>query len=267
MIFYFSGTGNTLWAAEILCKSTGDRLVNMADAVEGDKTYTLEDGERIGFCFPVHGWRPPVLVREFIKGLDITNHAGHYCYAVCTAGDNIGETIDILRGDLRAKGIGIDCALSLIMPESYVGLPFMDVDTPDKERMKKEQAANVLKEFTPYIINKESRKGRLDIGRWPRINSRLIGGFFTRFLITDKHFHVDTQRCVKCGLCSGVCPVGNINGGKGQQPEWLHNGACLTCFSCYHHCPTHAIEFGGMTKHKGQYYFDKNKQTMKQKRT
>lgn len=260
MIFYFSGTGNTRWAARYICDATGDRMVDIADAINGNKTYTLGVDERIGFCFPVHGWRPPVLVREFIKGLDITNHAGHYCYAVCTAGDNIGETMDILRGDLKVKGMDIDSAFSLIMPESYVGLPFMDVDTPEKERQKKEQAAKALEEFTPYIIYRKSGIERLDIGRWPRINSRVIGGFFTRFLITDKPFRVDTRQCVQCGKCAEVCPVNDIKGGKGLIPEWQHNGMCLTCLSCYHHCPVHAIEFGNRTKKKGQYYFGKNKQ-------
>lgn len=123
MIFYLSGTGNTHWAASYICDATGDRMVNIADAIKGNNTYTLDKDERIGFCFPVHGWRPPVLVRRFIEDLNIVNPDGHFCYALCTAGDNIGETIDILRADLKKKGIKIDSAFSLIMPESYVGLP------------------------------------------------------------------------------------------------------------------------------------------------
>lgn len=260
MIFYFSGTGNTQWAAEYICKATNDRLINIADVINTDKTYTLEDGERLGFFFPVHGWRPPMLVRKFIKGLNIANHAGHYCYAICTAGDNIGESITIFRGDLKEKGIDLDCAFSLIMPESYIGLPFMDVDNPENERRKKHQAEYELKEYERYIINRRGGIEDLDTGRWPRINSRIIGGFFTKFLITDKPFHVNTQRCIECGKCSEVCPVNDIKGGKGMKPEWIHNGSCLTCFSCYHHCPVHAIEYGNRTKRKGQYYFDRNKQ-------
>ncbi|MFW5518323.1 MAG: ferredoxin, partial [Segatella copri] len=36
---------------------------------------------------------------------------------------------------------------------------------------------------------------------------------------------------------------------------WLHHKDCLTCFTCYHHCPHHAIEFGKQTRKKGQYFF------------
>lgn len=255
MIFYFSGTGNTRWAAQQLSKATHEQLVFIPDHATGEYAPELAPGERIGFCFPVHGWRPPVLVRDFISRLRLQAE-GHYTYALCTAGDNIGETIEILEKDLRQVGIVLDAAFSLLMPESYVGLPFMDVDTDAKEQEKKTQAAERLHEFTPHIINQVRGIRLLDKGRWPRINSRLLGGYFTRYLITDKPFHVNSNRCVKCGRCAAVCPVDNILGGRGEQPRWRHDGSCLTCFSCYHHCPKHAIEFGRRTQHKGQYYFN-----------
>ena len=258
MIFYFSGTGNTRWAAQVLSEATHEPLISMADHLAEPFTANLADGERIGFCFPVHGWRPPRLVRQFIGRLRL-QAAGHYVYAVCTAGDNIGETIDILEHDLQQSGMHLDAALSLIMPESYVGLPFMDVDTPTKEHNKKDEADKRLQAFMPTIIERQTGVRLLDKGHWPRINSRIIGGFFTHRLITDKPFHVETDRCTACGLCAKMCPVGDILGGPGRHPQWLHNGQCLTCFSCYHHCPKHAIEFGRRTQHKGQYFFDRHR--------
>ncbi len=255
MIFYFSGTGNTRWAAQQLSKATREQLIYIPNHPTGDISPELSEGERIGFCFPVHGWRPPMLVRKFISRLRLQS-AGHFTYALCTAGDNIGETIEILEKDLQQVDVRLDAAFSLIMPESYVGLPFMDVDTDGNEQAKKSQATERLREFTPLIVNRTKGVRRLDKGRWPRINSRIIGGFFTRHLITDKPFHVDGERCVKCGLCATVCPVHDILGGHGQMPQWRHDGSCLTCFTCYHHCPQHAIEFGRRTQKKGQYYFD-----------
>ena len=76
-----------------------------------------------------------------------------------------------------------------------------------------------------------------------------------KVLITDKRFHVEKDKCVKCGICANVCPVGDIKGGHGEYPEWLHHKDCLTCFTCYHHCPHHAIEFGHQTQKKGQYFY------------
>lgn len=264
MIFYFSGTGNTRWAAQKVAAATADRLVNIAEemlAAETDQasdpqfTYTLAQDERIGFFFPVHGWRPPRLVLDFLDRLHLINADSHYAYVVCTAGDNVGEAVSILEKRLQTMGIKIDSAISLIMPESYVGLPFMDVDTPAKEQCKKMEADNKLTRFIADIIECRSGVRDITIGHWPRINSRLIGSVFVKKLVTDRPFHVVADRCLHCGKCASVCPVANIHFEKGGEPSWLHNGKCLSCFACYHHCPTHAIEYGGRTKKKGQYYF------------
>ena len=263
MIFYFSATGNTKWAAIQLAKATGEKLVFIADAVaEEEYTYTLDEGERLGFAFPVHGWRPPKLVRDFVERLQISSPSIPYCYALCTAGDDIGLTIDYLNNSITSNNslatIGISevhSAFSLVMPETYVGLPFMDVDTKENELRKKAEAANKLKLISSHVVEYEKGVFLLDNSRWPRINSNVIGAFFEKHLITDKPFHVTEDKCVKCGICANVCPVNDIIGGHGKRPQWKHNGMCLTCFNCYHHCPHHAIEYGNRTKNKGQYHY------------
>ncbi len=275
MIFYFSGTGNTRWAAIQIGTATQERLINIADYsdyLSDDKAiepFALQEGERLGFVFPVHGWRVPRLVRSFIGKLRLETSGDAifpgrkpFCFAVCTAGDSIGKTIDILNKCLQAnsqlKAMGIshpDSAYSLIMPESYVGLPFMDVDPPKKEKRKKEKAAQQLKAICKDLRERKVGISHLTEGPLPWFFTKVVGGFFEHVLITDKRFHVEEERCVKCGICANVCPVGDIDGGKGKMPRWLHHKDCLTCFSCYHHCPRHAIEFGHQTQHKGQYYY------------
>ncbi len=149
MIFYLSGTGNTRWAAQKIAEATGDRLYCVTDLLVDEAEngarpqFQLQPGERLGFCFPVHGWRPPRVMRQWLATLML--HAeGRYVYALCTAGDTIGETMSILRSDLAARNIHLDAAASLIMPESYVGLPLMDVDKPERDRQKNSQSAERL---------------------------------------------------------------------------------------------------------------------------
>lgn len=253
MIFYLSCTGNTKWAAQHIAKATNEELIFIPDIINTECRFTLHKGERIGFCFPVHGWRVPKIVRAFIQKLTIENPT--YTYALCTAGDNIGETMDILQSDLSKRGLHVDSTFTLIMPESYVGLPFMNVDKPEKEKRKKDVAAQHLDEYIEIIIKNMKGEHHDILGTWPRLNSRILGGYFSNILITDKSFYVNSSKCVKCGICADVCPVKNIKGGLGLEPEWLHNNTCLTCFACYHHCPHHAIEYGKRTKNKGQYFF------------
>ena len=274
MIFYFSGTGNSKWAAKALALETDDTLVSIPKVINSDCSFTLKKDEHVGFVFPIHGWRIPRIVREFIDKLSLKTEQNeitsvkHYCFCMVTAGDSVGKAIERFQQLLKSVSVGKDLSLeavcSLVMPESYVGLPGMDVDTKEKELSKKKAASEQLKSFSNAVIRHLcADKGQpwgwehVKRGPAPAFFSGPVGGFFERFLITDKHFHVESSRCVKCGICANVCPVDDIKGGLGYEPEWLHNDKCLTCFSCYHHCPHHAIEYGKRTQTKGQYFFNK----------
>lgn len=286
MIFYFSGTGNTKWAASKLAAATREDLISIAPYMRADDSshnlaepFILKENERLGFVFPVHGWRVPKLVREFICKMKILREPSDptvenkakaddslrnrpFAYCVCTAGDSIGLTIENLNKvisqnpSLQALGITeVSSSYSLIMPESYIGLPFMDVDPKEREIRKKENAAQELAVVCEEIFDRKEGINRLVKGPIPWFFTKVVGGFFENVLITDKRFHVEKDRCVKCGICANVCPIGDIKGGHGEYPVWLHHKDCLTCFTCYHHCPHHAIEFGNQTQKKGQYYF------------
>ena len=290
MIFYFSGTGNTKWAASKLASATHEDLISIAPYMRADDSshtlaepFILKENERLGFVFPVHGWRVPKLVREFIGRMKVQREEPDaerntasaeskassasarnqpFAFCVCTAGDSIGLTIENLNEvisqnpSLQALGITkVSSSYSLIMPESYVGLPFMDVDPKEKEIWKKSKSAQKLAVICEEIFDRKEGVSRLVKGPIPWFFTKVVGGFFENVLITDKRFHVEKDKCVKCGICANVCPVGDIKGGHGEYPEWLHHKDCLTCFTCYHHCPHHAIEFGKQTQKKGQYYF------------
>ncbi len=255
MIFYFSGTGNTRWAAEFIARHTGERILSISDEIKTECRYTLSDDERIGICFPIHGWQPPRIVRDFIKKLSLPHSQSHYCYALCTCGDTVGDAITILNKDLSKKGLEAKSFFSLVMPESYVCLPFMYTDTKKREREKIEAAKEKLSIIVDVIRNRENGVDLLKKGPAPQIYSYMIGNFFNKYMITDKPFKVDEKTCIKCGKCTQICPTDNIIGGHGLLPEWKHEDSCTCCLACYHHCPVHAINYGNITKKRGQYFF------------
>lgn len=254
MVFYFSGTGNTRWVARQMADAIDEELLYIPDLIR-EKRYhfTLGEGERIGFCFPTHGWQPPRIVRDFIAKMTMERRkADTFCWALTTCGDNMGEAMTILNKDLAAKGLRAETLFSVTMPESYVCLPFMKTDTEEKEAKKIETA----KQRLPLIIRmiKERRLGivELEKGATPRLYSYIIGGYFNKRMVSDKKFTVDSEVCIQCGKCEKVCPVDNI---KGTPPAWIHNGRCTSCLACYHYCPVHAINFGSITRKRDQYYF------------
>lgn len=254
MIFYFSGTGNTKWAAEIISKATNEKLFAIADEINGECRYALSKGERIGFCFPVHGWQPPRIVRDFISKIEFSNISDNYVYALCTCGDTVGDAMGILKKDINKKGWHLHSVFSIIMPESYVCLPFMYTDTKEKEREKIDTAKYDLVSICDNISNKLVGLDKLHKGATPWFYSYVIGKYFNNHMITDKKFYVDKNLCVSCGLCEKTCPTGNIKI-KDYIPSWNNSGNCTCCLACYHHCPHHAINYGKITKKRGQYYY------------
>ena len=73
MIFYFTGTGNSLWVAKALSETLGEQLVSIADELHKEKdgwVYPVRLDEKILFVYPVHSWGPAVSVTHFISRLD-----------------------------------------------------------------------------------------------------------------------------------------------------------------------------------------------------
>ncbi len=259
MIFYFSGTGNTRWAAEQLAQHTNEKLLFIPDEQHGDCHYTLKPDERIGFCFPTHGWQPPRIVREFIRRLHIEQSAGHYCYALTTCGDSIGKTMEILNEELKRAALPALCStFSLIMPESYVCLPFMYTDTPKREKEKISYAQQQLALFCQIILERREGESHTVRGILPWTMSHIIGSYFNNCMVNDRKFTVDADLCIHCKQCEQVCPTGDLVFHDGL-PTWQGEGTCTCCLACYHHCPQHAINYGNITKKRGQYFFGHNK--------
>jgi NAD-dependent dihydropyrimidine dehydrogenase PreA subunit len=255
MIFYFSGTGNTKWAAEQLAAATGEQLIYIPDELRKDKReYTLHEDERLGFCFPTHGWQPPRIVREFVRQSTFHLQPSTYVYALTTCGDNMGELMTIFRKELQAKNVPLHSAFTVVMPESNVCFSFLHLDTSEKEQQKIEAAKVRMKHIAEVVISRKKGVVELVKGGIPLTYSYLIGGYYNKHLINDKKFWVDQDACIQCGLCARLCPVDDITG---TPPVWNHNGRCTNCLACYHHCPRHAIHWGKMKR--GQYFFKEKK--------
>ena len=261
MIFYFTGTGNTRWVAGQIAEAIGEELLFIPDLIrEGRYEFELQEGERIGFCFPTHGWQPPRIVRDFVRKIIVPSPAP-YCWALTTCGDNMGEAMTIFNKELAANPglkamdgsrLQAEALFTVVMPESNVCFSFLHLDTPEKERQKIEAAKARLPHIIDVIRNRQKGVEELVKGAIPRTYSYVIGGYYNKHLIKDDKLWVDEAACIGCGLCSRLCPVDDI---EGTPPRWKHNGRCTNCLACYHHCPKHAIHWGKMKR--DQYYFNR----------
>ena len=187
MIFYFSGTGNSLYAARHLAKATQDRLISIPEEMSDpafSKEYALSTDERIGFVFPIHSWGPPEIVLRFIRRIRFANYQNHYCFFVATCGDDMGCTQQILKQALSGIHINLHAGFSLIMPNTYIALPGFDVDSPEVQKRKLEDAVPELERMESDVCRK-TNTFRLHPGGMPRLKSYLILPLFRKFLINE----------------------------------------------------------------------------------
>lgn len=248
MILYFSAEGNSLWVASLLAQRLGDRLLPLADAVEAGQPWQLSAGEPLGLVFPCYGWDVPqfvsaALARLRVEGVD-------YVWACLTCGDDTGLTVPRLERTLVARGWRLAAAWAVQMPETYVCLPGMDIDSPASEERKIQCARRRVERVAAAVLERRSgvRDGLPGACAW--LKTCVLGAAFRSWLITPKPFRTN-ERCTRCGRCAKVCPRQNITLPQGARPAWGND--CLMCLRCYHHCPVHAVEWGRMTRSKGQY--------------
>ena len=252
MIFYFSGCGNSKHVAETIAAGLNDTLTFIPEAArEGRYDYTLAEGERLGFVFPIYSWAPPKLVLDFVEKLNMkVGPSLPYIYFACTCGDNCGLTEKVFRKAVEAKGWNLSACFSVQMPETYIGMPGFKLDTPENAKLKIDKADDLLMRNITRLINKE-HFSEMVVGSLAWLKTYLVNPGFNRSATDDSKYCV-TEACIHCGKCVEACPLKNITLEEGR-PKW--HGHCTMCMGCYHHCPVNSIQYGKASVGKGQYYF------------
>jgi ferredoxin len=248
MIFYFSGTGNSLHVARVVSEAQGERLVSIAEEVAragNTFDYALAENELLGFVYPIYAWAPPRIVLDFVKRMKVRGGAD-YVFAISTCGSEEGDSARLLGKALARKGLKLDSAFSLQMPNSYI--IGYDVDSEESERGALRAADERLKPINAALSRRESGVYQLIKGRSPRLKTALINRLFSRFALRTDRFYA-TDACTRCGLCESICPVHTIS--LAEKPVW--GKACTQCLACINRCPAHAIQYGKDTLKRGRY--------------
>lgn len=245
MIFYFSGTGNSLYAAKSIARHTNEKLISIAKVLEGDAAYQLGDNEVIGFVFPIHSWGPPNIVLQCIERLQLSNYRQNYIFCVSTCGGSAGSTMEVMSTCLRKKQMRLSSGFSVIMPNNFIIMG--DVDAKEKEQEKLLLAEETLA-YINQAIEQRAEEFRVKKGYLPWLLTYGINPMFNKYGIVPKKFYA-TDQCVGCGICEKVCNLNNIT--VQQKPHWGSN--CVLCLACVHYCPVKAVQYGKGTETKGRY--------------
>lgn len=240
MIYYFSATGNSKYAAEKIAVRTDDKAINIADVIKNG----IPEGGRqdiTGIVFPVYFWGLPEIIKRFAEMPEVRNSLGNYVYCVITCGANTGSADKMLS---KRLGRQLDYSFSLRMPDNYVIL--YDPCTKEKARKFLHHSDKELDIICEDVSSRcQGRKGSIQ-GAAKSLVVPLLYDFFR----TTGKFYAD-DKCISCGLCANLCPDDAITM-KNGKPEWVKN-KCQHCTACINRCPVQAIQFGKKTAERNRY--------------
>ncbi|MDO4293337.1 MAG: EFR1 family ferrodoxin [Eubacteriales bacterium] len=227
MVFYFTATGNSLYAA----KSLEETPVSIPQAIHAEQP--VYEDERIGVVCPIFGHLLPPMVQEFLKKARFKTD---YFYMVLTYGMRHGGAAELAEQFLRENGITPSYINTLQMVDNF--LPGFDMDEQramDPEKHVEEHLAQ---------IGRDIMEKRCYIQPATDADRAAHQEFLSRSAVAPadrwKDIYTVTNACIGCGICTRVCPSGCWQLKDGRAVYQDKN--CQCCMACIHSCPQKAIQ-------------------------
>jgi len=244
IIYYYTGTGNSLWTARLFAKQIKNaKVFSMIDLkFEAE----LKKADAVGLVFPVHMWGVPNLALHFIKKLE--KHTDKYYFAAAVNAGQVSRTLIQLKNAMQALELKLFAGFDIVLPSNYI--PWGGPGPEDERQMLFKAAEDKIKKATSLLLKKETMpvdKGPL----WQRIIfTALYKLTYNMIPKMDKDFWID-NKCNSCGTCEKICPVKNITLTAGK-PVWHHR--CEQCLACIQWCPQESIQLGEKTPQYERYH-------------
>jgi ferredoxin len=271
VIYYFTGTGNTLAIARSLAAELGDTELVPIPKVMGQPE-VMADADAVGIAFPVYFIDMPGIAKEFVVKLRFTGRP--YIFGIATCGERPGGALFSLKSLLEEKGQALGAGFVFVMPENFIGPVDLMGDAPHRQE-KFSAAQNRIAAVAAIIRERKQAEPEGNGSAILRIGGKITTTLATTLYNTPRRLHA-TDKCNQCRTCERICPVRNITIEKdiGHRRIWgpimsaiwpvgnipiekdvvRWGNSCTQCYACIHWCPKGAIEIGGRTTGKPRYH-------------
>lgn len=239
-IYYFTGTGNSLYIAKKLKESLENcELIPMEKLISLNEV--VPNSKEVGFIFPIYFGDIPNFVKNILKKFDLSNV--EYIFTLPNCYSLVGATFLNLKKLFTSLGKKINYENVLFMPDNAILFPI----EKDREKLEK-----IETDIIPVIEDIKNRVNSKDIS----ISNLQIFQYFSMKLFSEWEFSPKKFRandsCISCGICEQVCPTKNIEI-KDGKPQFSSN--CTHCLACFHWCPKEAISMKNFTiKNRRKYH-------------
>jgi ferredoxin len=244
VIFYFSGTGNSKYIAELFGKNMNAECFSIEENLNFENL--INNNETIAFCYPVYASREPRIMREFVKK-HMEFFEGKKLIIFCTqllfSGDGARALTYLFPRDF------LQCAQVIYAEHFFMPSNIFPVTT-DSKKIKKYFAKSTLKMQKVCVNIKHGKIRKRGFNPLSRVLG-LIQPPFLRILEKKANNSIRiTANCTNCGLCISACPMKNL---ALENKKITHNHNCTVCYRCVNLCPEKAITVAFHGKIKGQY--------------
>jgi ferredoxin len=248
IIYYFSGTGNSLAVARSVAKKLGDtEVVSIITLRENSAIPAKYD--KVGFVLPTCFTHASKIVTEIGETLQFSPTQKVFIIATC--GGHDGFTLIDFTRLLQPKTKTKIQGFRLLMPPNHI-VGFSPL--PEFfQRMYFRHADKATSKIARIIRNGTPTKPKIEFNR--RIVRRMSVSFNGRLGIPDVDSTVaeyfTTDACTHCGICEKLCKVGNI---KVSEEQVTFGDNCQQCMACVQWCPDRAIAHPNIPKNRKRYH-------------
>lgn len=245
IIYYFSGTGNTLMLARLLAKQLGNtEVVNVVSC--NDSTVTPE-ADAIGILFPVYAFGAPRIIHNFINNnLQVSDNT--YVFSLTNyAGVGGSSAIKQVNTLLAAKGIKLNAGFGILMPSNYI--PFGGAESQEKQNRRFLLSAEKINSIAKIIKERPEKYFYKKTCIFCFITN-IFYKIFMKKCVRDIRKNYVNDNCTGCEICAKVCPTHNITM-VDKKPTWGDD--CEQCMACLQWCPATAIQRRGVPESRLRY--------------